>query len=213
MRGAGPFSDRIESSVPSAVLQVLRWGRRSATLRSVFAAHGPTSCFSPTRTGVLADLSRCKPLPGIAVNGALVWRQVTAAICGSTSGALAGPDNAGYRWAGGARFCSQRRCNYLTGTPDERPRAARLRSISQSARSAPPSHRDGKLATIRAALGGRTRHRAGGREGLKGQGRVDTAAIHPPRVGAQMRPTWHFAAVRNYPGWFASRVRCRWSQE
>jgi len=53
------------------------------------------------------------------------------------------------------------------GTPDERPRAARLRSISQSARSAPPSHRDGKLATIRAALGGRTRHRAGGREGLK----------------------------------------------
>jgi hypothetical protein len=38
---------------------------------AVFAAHGPTSCFSPTRTGVLADLSRCKPLPGIAVNGAL----------------------------------------------------------------------------------------------------------------------------------------------
>jgi class 3 adenylate cyclase len=71
VRGAGPFSDRIESSVPSAVLQVLRWGRRSTTLRSVFAAHGPTSCFSPTRTGVLADLSRCKPLPGIAVNGAL----------------------------------------------------------------------------------------------------------------------------------------------
>jgi len=34
MRGAGPFSDRIESSVPSAVLQVLRWRRRSATLRS-----------------------------------------------------------------------------------------------------------------------------------------------------------------------------------
>src|SRR5580692_1979785 len=99
MRGAGPFSDRIESSVPSAVLQVLRWGRRSATLRSVFAAHGPTSCFSPTRTGVRADLSRCKPLPGIAVNGAVVWRQVTAAISGITSGALAaGLDNAGYRW-------------------------------------------------------------------------------------------------------------------
>ena len=100
MRGAGPFSDRIESSVPSAVLQVLRWGRRSATLRSVFAAHGPTSCFSPTRTGVLADLSGCKPLPGIAVNGALVWRQVTAAISGSTSGTLTGLDNAGYRWLG-----------------------------------------------------------------------------------------------------------------
>src|ERR1700730_18854220 len=27
MRGAGPSSDRIESSVPSAVLQVLRWRR------------------------------------------------------------------------------------------------------------------------------------------------------------------------------------------
>jgi hypothetical protein len=25
------------------------------------AAHGPTSCFSPTRRGALADLSRCKP--------------------------------------------------------------------------------------------------------------------------------------------------------
>jgi hypothetical protein len=34
LRGAGPFSDRIESSVPSAVLQVLRWRRRSAALRS-----------------------------------------------------------------------------------------------------------------------------------------------------------------------------------
>jgi hypothetical protein len=64
---------------------------------AVFGAHGPTFCFSPTRTGVLADLSRCKPLPGIAVNGALVWRQVTAAISGSTSGVLAGLDNAGYR--------------------------------------------------------------------------------------------------------------------
>src|SRR5580704_3825437 len=104
MRAAGPFSDRIESSVPSAVLQVLRWGRRSATLRSVFAARGPTSCFSPTRTGVLADLSRCKHLPGIAVNCALVWQQVTAAISGSTSGALAGPDNAGYRWLGRPTF-------------------------------------------------------------------------------------------------------------
>src|ERR1700719_397825 len=71
---------------------------------AVFVAHGPTSCFSPTRTGVLADLSRCKPLPGIAVNGALVWRQVTAAICGSTSGALAGPDNAGSRWLGRPTF-------------------------------------------------------------------------------------------------------------
>src|SRR6202030_1082729 len=104
MRGAGPVTRARESSVPSAVLQVLQWGRRSATLRSVFAAHGPTSCFSPTRTGVLADLSRCKPLPGIAVNGALVWRQVTAAICGSTSGALAGPDNAVYRWLGAPDF-------------------------------------------------------------------------------------------------------------
>jgi hypothetical protein len=41
---------------------------------------------------------------------------------------LAGsPDNAGYRWLG-RRYCSQRRCNSLTGTPDERPRATRLRS-------------------------------------------------------------------------------------
>src|SRR5712672_4857942 len=71
---------------------------------AVFAAHGPTSCFSPTRTGVLADLSRCKPLPGIAVNGALVWRQVTAPISGSTSGALAGPDNKGYRRLGAPDF-------------------------------------------------------------------------------------------------------------
>ena len=71
---------------------------------AVFAAHGPTSCFSPTRTGVLADLSRCKPLPGIAVNGALVWQQVTAAI-GTTSDVLAaGLDNAGYRWLGAPDF-------------------------------------------------------------------------------------------------------------
>jgi hypothetical protein len=64
------------------------------------AAHGPTSCFSPTRRGALADLSRCKRLPGIAVNCALVWQQVTAAI-GTTSDVLAaGPDNAGYRWLG-----------------------------------------------------------------------------------------------------------------
>jgi hypothetical protein len=34
----------------------------------------------------------------------LVWRQVTAAISGSTSGALAGPDNAGYRWLGRPTF-------------------------------------------------------------------------------------------------------------
>jgi len=31
----------------------------------------------------------------------------------------------------GARSCSQRRCNSLTGTPDERPRPARLRLISR----------------------------------------------------------------------------------
>ena len=37
----------------------------------------------------------------------------------------------------GARFCSKRRCNSLTGTPDERPRAARLRLISRPA----PVHR------------------------------------------------------------------------
>ena len=37
----------------------------------------------------------------------------------------------------GARFYSQRRCNYLTGTPDERPRAARPRLISRPA----PVHR------------------------------------------------------------------------
>ena len=99
-----PFQTALSQACRARSCRVLRWGRRSATLRSVFAAHGPTSCFSPTRTGVLADLSRCKPLPGIAVNGALVWRQVTAAICGSTSGALAGPDNAGYRWSRHSTF-------------------------------------------------------------------------------------------------------------
>src|ERR1700731_3352256 len=54
MRGAGLFSNRIESSGPSGVLQVLRGVLHSALLHSVFAAHGPPSCFSPTRTGVLA---------------------------------------------------------------------------------------------------------------------------------------------------------------
>ena len=131
-----PFSDRIESSVPSAVLQVLRWGRRSATLRSVFAAHGPTSCFSPMRTGVLADLSRCKPLPGIAVNGALYGDMSPQGSPGAHQVPWLAPImlvTGGW----GARSCSQRRCNSLTGTPDERPRAARLRLISRPA----PVHR------------------------------------------------------------------------
>ena len=46
------------------------------------------------RWPIYPDASAC---PAFAVNCALVWRQVTAAISGSTSGALAGPDNAGYR--------------------------------------------------------------------------------------------------------------------
>src|SRR5580704_1883888 len=101
------------------------------------AAHGPTSWFSPTRRGALADLSRCKRLPGIAVNCALVWQQVTAAI-GTTSDVLAaGPDNAGYRGLG-PRFCSQRYCNSLTGTSDDRPRSQA--AVNQPTRnSAPPS--------------------------------------------------------------------------
>jgi hypothetical protein len=75
--------------------------RAQSVWAAVFAAHGPTSLFSPTRRGALADLSRCKRLPSIAVNCTLVWRQVTAAIFGIISGALAaGPDNAGYRWLG-----------------------------------------------------------------------------------------------------------------
>jgi hypothetical protein len=45
-------------------------------LAGVFAAHGPTSCFSPTHRGAPADLSRCKRLPGIAVNCALVVRDL-----------------------------------------------------------------------------------------------------------------------------------------
>ena len=39
MRGAGPFSDRIESSVPSAVLQVLRW-RRAFSDSALYGAGG-----------------------------------------------------------------------------------------------------------------------------------------------------------------------------
>ena len=91
----------------------------------------------PRAGGALADLSRCKRLPGIAVNRALVWQQVTAAI-GTTSDVLAaGPDNAGYRGLG-PRFCSQRYCNSLTGTSDDRPRSQA--AVNQPTRnSAPPS--------------------------------------------------------------------------
>src|SRR6202030_2789165 len=39
MRGAGPSSDRIESSVPSAVLQVLRW-RRAFSDSALYGAGG-----------------------------------------------------------------------------------------------------------------------------------------------------------------------------
>jgi hypothetical protein len=69
---------------PMHVLVMASLGQDSAVGWWCLAAHGPTSWFSPTRRGALADLSRCKRLPGIAVNGALVWQQVTAAI-GTTS--------------------------------------------------------------------------------------------------------------------------------
>ena len=50
-------------------------------------------------------MSKCKRLPGLAVNCALVWRQATAAIFWTTSEALAtGLDNAGYRWLGRPTF-------------------------------------------------------------------------------------------------------------
>src|SRR5690242_10885987 len=62
---------------------------------------------SPPRRGALADLSKCKRLPGPAVNCALVWRQATAAIFWTASEApwLRVPitlvtDNPGYRWLG-----------------------------------------------------------------------------------------------------------------
>jgi hypothetical protein len=60
------------------------------------------------------------------------------AIFGIISGALAaGPDNAGYRGLG-PRFCSQRYCNSLTGTSDDRPRSQA--AVNQPTRnSAPPS--------------------------------------------------------------------------
>jgi len=49
----------------------------------------------------------------------------------------AGPDNAGYRGLG-PRFCSQRYCNSLTGTSDDRPRSQA--AVNQPTRnSAPPS--------------------------------------------------------------------------
>jgi hypothetical protein len=86
---------------PMRVLVMAPLGQDSALVGWwCLAARGPTSCLSPTRRGALADLSRCKRLLGIAVNRALVWQQVTAAI-GTTSDVLAaGPDNAGYRWLG-----------------------------------------------------------------------------------------------------------------
>ena len=71
---------------PMRVLVMASLGQDSALSVGwwCLAAHGPTSWFSPTRRGALADLSRCKRLPGIAVNGALIWQQVTPAI-GTTS--------------------------------------------------------------------------------------------------------------------------------
>ena len=52
---------------PMRVLVMASLGQDSALSVGwwCLAAHGPTSCFSPTRRGALADLSRCKRLPGI----------------------------------------------------------------------------------------------------------------------------------------------------
>src|SRR6202040_1430916 len=48
---------------PMRVLVMASLGQDSALSVGwwCLAAHGPTSCFSPTRRGALADLSRCKP--------------------------------------------------------------------------------------------------------------------------------------------------------
>src|SRR3984893_18515591 len=46
-----------------------------------------------------------------------MFETASGPISGSTSGALAGPDNAGYRWLA-ARFCPQRYRNSLAGTPE-----------------------------------------------------------------------------------------------
>ena len=108
---------------PMRVLVMASLGQDSALSVGwwCLAAHGPTSCFSPTRRGALADLSRCKRLPGVAVNCARVWRQVPQQSLGPHRCLLRAPImlvTGGW----GARSCSQRRRNSLTGTPDERPR-------------------------------------------------------------------------------------------
>ena len=87
---------------PMRVLVMASLGQDSALSVGwwCLAAHGPTSWFSPTRRGALADLSRCKRLPGIAANGALVWQQGYPSNWDHIGCLAAGPDNAGYRWLG-----------------------------------------------------------------------------------------------------------------
>jgi hypothetical protein len=59
-----------------------------------------------------------------------LWEHIGMPLAGS-------PDNAGYRGLG-PRFCSQRYCNSLTGTSDDRPRSQA--AVNQPTRnSAPPS--------------------------------------------------------------------------
>src|SRR5205814_9555324 len=115
-------------------------------VRGGVCRHGPTSlCLSPAQ-GCARHLSKCERLPGLAVNCALVWRQATAAIFWTASEApwLRVPITL-VTGGWGARSCSQRRCNSMTGTPDERPRSARLRLISRPA----PGHGHGPAAPRR----------------------------------------------------------------